>query len=89
METLYFLVVSFVMQNPTALDRPLFVYYEPYFKSYAQCHSYVQENNQAIYFKAAQSLGRNHVPESIYCITGDQVKQMHNYTYQSEEKKNI
>ena len=89
METLYFMVVAFVMQNPLDIDRPLFVYYEPHFKSYAQCHTYVQKNNQAIYFKAAQSLGRNHVPESIYCLNKSQVKDIHDYTAGTPEKKGI
>ena len=89
METLYFMVVAFVMQNPLDIDRPLFVYYEPHFKSYAQCHTYVQKHNQAIYFKAVQSLGRDHVPESIYCLNKAQVKDIHDYTAGTPEKKGI
>ena len=89
METLYFMVVAFVMQNPLDIDRPLFVYYEPHFKTYAQCHSYVQENNQAIYAKAVHSMGRDHVPESIYCLNKSQVKEMHDYTAGTPEKKEI
>ena len=89
MESLFFMVVSFVMANPADLDRPLFVYYKPNFETHAECHHYANKNHRAIYIKAVQKMGKDHVPESIYCITGAQVKQMHNYTYQSEEKKNI
>ena len=96
METLYFLVVSFVMANPQALDRPLYVYYKPNFETYDQCYTYANKNNQMIYGRAAKNnqmiYGRaaHHYdyklrPESIYCITGEQVKEMHNNTW--EEKK--
>ena len=85
METLYFLVVSFVMQNPTALDRPLFVYYKPNFESYEQCYSYANKNNKIIYGRAAHHYNYELQPESIYCITGEQVKDIHNNTL--EEKR--
>ena len=87
METLYFMVVAFVVSNPLEIDRPLFVYYEPYFKSYAQCHSYVQKNNQAIYMAAVQNMGIEHIPESIYCLNKSQVKEMHDYTAGTPEKR--
>ena len=87
METLYFLVVAFVMQNPQALDRPLFVYYKPNFQTYEQCHEFANKNNQMIYGRAAHHYDYKLRPESIYCITGEQVKQINNNTW--EEKKNI
>ena len=83
------MVVAFAIQNPMDIDRPLFVYYEPYFKTYAQCHSYVQKNNQAIYFKAVQSMGQGFAPESIYCLNKAQVKEMHDYTAGTPERKGI
>ena len=85
METLYFLVVSFVMAHPQALDRPLFVYYKPNFETYDQCYTYANTHNQKIYGKAAHHYDYKLTPESIYCITGEQVKQIHNNTW--EEKK--
>ena len=85
METLYFLVVSFVMANPQALDRPLYVYYKPNFETYDQCYTYANKNNHMIYGRAAHHYDYKLRPESIYCITGEQVKEMHNNTW--EEKK--
>ena len=85
METLYFLVVSFVMQNPTALDRPLFVYYKPNFESYEQCYDYANKNNTIIYGRAVHHYNYELTPESIYCLTGEQVKDIHNNTL--EEKR--
>ena len=85
METLYFLVVSFVMANPQALDRPLYVYYKPNFETYDQCYTYANKNNQMIYGRASHHYDYKLRPESIYCITGEQVKEMHNNTW--EEKK--
>ena len=85
METLYFLVVSFVMANPQALDRPLYVYYKPNFETYDQCYTYANKNNQMIYGRAAHHYDYKLRPESIYCITGQQVKDINNNTW--EEKK--
>ena len=85
METLYFLVVSFVMQNPTALDRPLFVYYKPNFESYEQCYDYANKNNTIIYGRAVHHYNYELTPESIYCLTGEQFKDIHNNTL--EEKR--
>lgn len=85
METLYFLVVSFVMQNPTALDRPLYVYYKPNFESYEQCYDYANKNNTIIYGRAVHHYNYELTPESIYCLTGEQVKDIHNNTL--EEKR--
>lgn len=90
MKELYFMVVSFVMQNPADIDRPLFVYYKPHFETYAECYSYANENNQSIYYTALKRMAEPGLqPESIYCITGEQVKQMHNYTYPPKEKLDI
>ena len=77
METLYFLVVAFVMQNPTALDRPLFVFYKPNFETHAECFQFANQNNEMIYGKAVHHYGGRLVPEAIYCITGQQVKEIH------------
>ena len=77
METLYFMVVAFVLQNPTALDRPLFVYYKPNFETYEQCHAFANKNNDMIYGRAAHHYNNRLVPEAIYCITGQQVKEIH------------
>ena len=85
METLYFLVVAFVMQNPTALDRPLFVFYKPNFETHAESHAFANKNNQMIYGKAVHHYGGRLVPEAIYCITGQQVKDIHD-TKPEQEK---
>ena len=49
-KTLYFLVVSFVLQNPTALDRALFVFYKPNFETHAECFQFANKNNHMIYY---------------------------------------
>ena len=90
MKELYFMVVSFVMQNPADIDRPIFVYYKPNFQTYAECYVYANENNRSIYHTALKRMKEPGLtPESIFCITGEQVKQMYNYTYPPEEKQNI
>tara|TARA_Y100001972_G_C7481488_1_gene244673 strand:- start:353 stop:619 length:267 start_codon:yes stop_codon:yes gene_type:complete len=77
METLYFLVVAFVMQNPAALDRPLFVFYKPNFETHAECHAFANRNNEMIYGKAVHHYGGRLHPEAIYCLSGQQVKEIH------------
>lgn len=89
MKELFFMVVAFVMPNTGAIDRPIFVYYKPYFETYAQCYQYVNEHNQEIYARAIEKMGKQHVPEAIYCITGEQVKSMNDYYYNQGEKKRI
>ena len=90
MKELYFMVVSFVMANPADIDRPMFVYYKPHFQSYAECFVYANENNESIYLTALKRMNEPGLtPESIFCITGEQVKQMHNYTYPPKEKLDI
>ena len=87
METLFFMVVAFVMPDPQALDRPLFVYYKPNFETYEQCYDYVNRNSTNIYGKAAHHYNFELKPEAIYCITGKQVRDINNNTW--EEKKEI
>tara|TARA_Y100001938_G_C7958262_1_gene362894 strand:+ start:519 stop:785 length:267 start_codon:yes stop_codon:yes gene_type:complete len=85
MEALYFLVVSFVLQNPTDIDRPLFVYYKPNFTTYNECHVFANKNNQVLYGKAAHHYDNALVPEAIYCLTGEQVKEIHNTRWEEEK----
>ena len=87
METLYFMVVAFVLPDPLALDRPLFVYYKPNFETYEQCHEFANKNSRIIYGRAAHHYQYSLTPEAIYCITGEQVKDINNNTW--EEKKQI
>ena len=89
MKTLYFMVVAFVMQNPTDLDRPLFVYYKPSFQTQSECWLYANKNYPTIYAKAIHQMGSHLVPEAIFCLTGQQVKDIHNYDATTKEKKQI
>ena len=85
MEPLYFLVVAFVMPNPQALDRPLFVYYKPNFQTYEQCYAYANKHNQMIYGKAAHHYDYQLRPESIFCLTGDKIKEIHSKPEQEKQ----
>lgn len=89
MNTLYFMVVTFVLQNPLAIDRPLFVYYKPHFQTQQECHQYVALNNLAIFQRAHEKMGSTLQPEAIFCITQHQVKEMHDYTLEQEKKEQI
>lgn len=89
MKTLYFMVVTFVMQNPLDIDRPLFVYYKPHFQTQQECHQYVSQHNLAIFRRAHEKMGADLQPEAIFCITKEQVKEMHDYTFDLDKKEQI
>lgn len=84
-----FLVVSFIMANTAALDRPLFVFKNPNFKTIEQCKQYVSVMHQRIYATASASYNFEHTPEAIFCLTSDQVKEIFEYNYEEKEKKHI
>ena len=84
-----FIIVSFIMANTAALDRPLFVFKNPQFDTMKECHQYVSVMHQRIYTAASASYNFRHTPEAIFCLTSDQVKEIFEYNYDQKEKKNI
>ena len=85
----FFIIVSFIMANAAALDRPLFVFKQPQFDTIKECHQYVSVMHQRIYTTASASYNFKHTPEAIYCLTTEQVKGIFEYNYDEKEKKNI
>jgi len=83
----FFIIVSFIMGNTMALDRPLYVFKNPSFETAAECHDYVQVMQQLIYSQAAASYQYKHQPEAIYCLPTDKVKEIFNYNYEDEKPK--
>ena len=84
-----FIIVSFIMANTAALDRPLFVFKNPQFDTMKECHQYVSVMHQRIYTAASASYNFRHTPEAIFCLTTDQVKEIFEYNSDQKEKKNI
>jgi hypothetical protein len=85
----FFIIVSFVMANKMAADRPLFIFKQPFFDSVLECNQYVSVMHQRIYTTASASYNFKHTPEAIYCLTTEQVKGIFEYNYEEKEKKNI
>ncbi len=85
----FFIIVSFIMANTAALDRPLYVFQKPSFESADECKNYVSVMHQRIYSAASASYNYKHTPESIYCLPHDEVKEIFQYNFDKEEKKNI
>ena len=63
-----FLVVSFIMANTMATDRPLYIFENPSFGSIDECRQYVSVMYQRIYAKASASYNFKHTPEAIFCL---------------------
>lgn len=85
----FFIIVSFIMANTAALDRPLYVFQNPSFETAGECRDYVAVMHQRIYSAASASYNYKHTPESIYCLPYDEVKEIFQYNSGKEEKKNI
>ena len=83
----FFIIVSFIMGNTMALDRPLYVFKNPVFESAEECHAYVKVMHQLIYSQATASYNYKHQPEAIYCLPTDKVKEIFNYNYEDEKPK--
>tara|TARA_Y200000002_G_scaffold345616_1_gene319646 strand:+ start:85 stop:348 length:264 start_codon:yes stop_codon:yes gene_type:complete len=85
----FFIIVSFIMANTAALDRPLYVFAKPNFETVRECREFVSVMHQRIYSAASASYNHKYTPESIYCITKDEVKDIFKYSYDQKEKTNI
>ena len=83
----FFIIVSFVMANAMALDRPLFVFKEPIFETKDQCNQYVQVMHQRIYTQASASYNFKLQPEAIFCLPTEKVKEIFKYNYEDEKPK--
>jgi len=85
----FFLVVSFLMSTPSALERPLYVFKKPSFETMSQCKEYVSVMYLKIYKEASKSYNFKHTPEAIYCITKDAVKDIFEYNYGNKNKTGV
>tara|TARA_B100002019_G_C21108278_1_gene517081 strand:+ start:576 stop:842 length:267 start_codon:yes stop_codon:yes gene_type:complete len=83
----FFIIVSFVMANTMALDRPLFIFKQPVFDSVLECNQYVSVMHQRIYTQASASYNFKHQPDAIYCLPDDKVKEIFEYNYEDEKPK--
>lgn len=83
----FFIIVSFVMANEMALDRPLFIFKQPVFDSVVECNQYVSVMHQRIYTQASASYNFKHQPDAIYCLPTDKVKEIFEYNYETEDNK--
>ena len=45
----FFIIVSFIMGNTMAYDRPLYIFQNPAFDTARECHEYVKVMQQLIY----------------------------------------
>ena len=83
----FFIIVSFVMANKMALDRPLFIFKQPVFDSVVECNQYVSVMHQRIYTQASASYNFKHQPDAIYCLPTDKVKEIFEYNYEDDKPK--
>ena len=83
----FFIIVSFVMANTMALDRPLFVFKQPVFDTQDECNQYVSVMHQRIYTQASASYNFKHTPEAIFCLPTEQVKEIFKYNYEDDKQK--
>ena len=82
-----FIVVSFVMANTMALDRPLYIFKQPSFETQDQCNQYVSVMHQRIYTQASASYNFKYTPEAIFCLPTDKVKEIFKYNYEDDKPK--
>ena len=85
----FFMIVSFILTDPTVIDRPLYVFEKPSFNSYSECFSYVQRNNLLLYNKAIRSYNLKYEPEAIYCLNGEAIKDLFKYNYGNPDHTKI
>ena len=85
----FFIIVSFVMANTMALDRPLFIFKQPIFDTQDECNQYVSVMHQRIYTQASASYNFKHQPEAIFSLPTEKVKEIFDYNYEEDNKQNI
>ena len=83
----FFMIVTFLLTNPTSVDRPLYVFAEPWFKSHNECVQFVKENNLRLYNTAIASYNLRYKPEAIYCLQEKAVKDIFEYNYGNKAKE--
>lgn len=85
----FFIIVSFVMANTMAADRPLYIFQNPSFDTQQECNQYVAVMHQRIYTQASASYNFKHTPEAIFCLPTEKVKEIFKYNYEEDSKQNI
>ena len=83
----FFIIVSFIMGNTMAYDRPLYIFENPVFETANECHEYVQVMQQLIYSQASASYDFKYTPEAIFCLPKEKVKEIFDYNYEDEKPK--
>ena len=68
----WFIVVVMIV-SPNSLDTPLWIPYIS-FDNQQKCFSYVQEHHQSIYAGAVKQYENLLMPNSIYCVEKDKLK---------------
>ena len=85
----FFIIVSFVMANTMAADRPLYIFQNPSFDTQQECNQYVAVMHQRIYTQASASYNFKHTHEAIFCLPTEKVKEIFKYNYEEDSKQNI
>tara|TARA_X000001036_G_scaffold20555_2_gene17249 strand:- start:6578 stop:6841 length:264 start_codon:yes stop_codon:yes gene_type:complete len=85
----FFIIVTFIVANSALIDRPLYIFQQPNFKTIQNCKQYVSAMHQRIYATASASYNFKYTPEAIFCLNTQQVKDIFQYNYDEKEKKNI
>ena len=80
----FFLIVSFLMTS-AAVERPMYVFKNPFFDTEKECREYVSVMYMKIYQQASASYNYEYTPEAIYCITTDAVKDIFKYNYGKQD----
>ena len=83
----FFIVVSFIMINQSAIDRPLFIFKNPIFDNLNECKQYVSVTHQRLYAVAGASYNFKYKPEAIFCLNKEKVKEIFKYNYENETPK--
>ena len=83
----FFIIVSFIMANTMAADRPLYIFKTPSFDTQQECTQYVEVMHQRIYTQASASYNFEYQPEAIFCLPTDKVKEIFEYNYETEDNK--
>ena len=84
-----FMVVSFIMVNTLSLDRPLYIFSSPSFDTVTDCKNYVAVKSRDIYNTAAASYNFQLIPEAIYCVKKEKLRELFKYDYNLRNKKKI
>ena len=81
------MIVTFILSDPTADSRPLYIFSNPHFETYSECYTYVQKNSLNLYNVAIASYNLKYKPEHLYCINEKAMKDILEYTYGKKQNE--